>query len=500
MTKLILCLLMFVGCYAYGSMVNCANGSGDANAIQTAVNAGGTVTISGTCSIMSPIKVSNSVTINGPATLNSNPSIIYAFALNSDNVTFNNLTFVGAGIYSTGANLGKRSNIVITSNTFRDFVANPYKGAIETDRIAVNWFIAGNLFQNFWHGGYPNSTVNPLDKVGNSVAAIVIFGGLDHTTISNNTFDQMENDSMHFFNQGLIANSGGYTASGVVISGNFFTRQHRIALEYQDASSRTACAGGCNNSAVANTGTVIKNNYYHLPAWPYWGSYAWSVPTFGNNAYFYNNTAIVENVIRYNHHYLIAFAWELGPLPVNLLLQGNIVSSLDANPTFPWASAVINYPPGSTTNTYTNNLFCGNINSPVINSPAYGGGANTQIANYTHTGTCPGGVGTAVSGINTAFTSPDNQTLLSGDIGTWDVSVVSNLSINSVQFFIDSSSTPVVTQEIQDVNKNFANDLKWLYHASIDTSGLTPGSHTVSAKAMDISGASQTVSQSFTTN
>jgi len=40
----------------------------------------------------------------------------------------------------------------------------------------------------------------------------------------------------------------------------------------------------------------------------------------------------------------------------------------------------------------------------------------------------------------------------------------------------------------------------WLYHASIDTSGVAPGSHTLTATATDISGALQTISQSFTVN
>ena len=156
-----------------------------------------------------------------------------------------------------------------------------------------------------------------------------------------------------------------------------------------------------------------------------------------------------------------------------------------------------NYPPGSATNVYANNLFCGYIYPPVINT----NGTNTQLANYaTRTGSCPGGVGTAASSIDAVFTSPNNQSFLSGDIGTWNVSLVSNLSINSVQFFIDSSSVPVATQEVQDINPNFPKDRTWFYHASIDTSGLTPGSHTLSAEAIDVSGASQTISQSFTTN
>jgi hypothetical protein len=330
----------------------------------------------------------------------------------------------------------------------------------------------------------------------------VIWGGLDHTVISNNSFDEMENDSMHFFSQGTGANNGGYTASGVVISNNVFTRQHRMSIEYQDFSSSTACAGGCNNSAPTTTGTVIKNNYYHLPAWPYYGSFPYSIATQAYNAHIINNTAIVESAVDPNNaNHLLGYAFEMFATNTGLLLQGNLVSSISnvQNTTTPhiWALAVANYPPGSASNVYTNNLFCGHIQSPIISNY----GTHTATYNYaTNTGTCPGGVGTTRSSISLAFTSPNNQALLQGDTGTWNVSVVSNFSINHLQFFIDSSSTPVVTQEIQDVNTNFANDLMWLYHASIDTSGITPGSHTLTATATDVSGALQTISQSFTVN
>src|SRR5205823_2101603 len=188
----------------------------------------------------------------------------------------------------------------------------------------------------------------------------------------------------------------------------------------------SACAGGCNNSAVANTGTVIKNNYFHLPAWPWPGVFAWSVPTLTNGAKFYNNTAIAESIVGAQAlGNFLGFAWELGPSETNLLLEGNVVAEV-MSPYQKWGAAVANYPPGTSTNVYTNNLFCGYFNGYVINSNTTGGGANTQVANIaTKTGTCPGGVGTATSSINAVFTSPDNQTFLAGDVGTWNVSVVS---------------------------------------------------------------------------
>jgi hypothetical protein len=502
--KLFLSLLLVGGC-AYGGAVNCTNGSGDVAAIQTAVNAGGTVTISGTCSITKAINVTKPAVINGPATLTALPSILAAFWVTSDNVTINNLTFVQGGVYAPGGNARKRSNITITNNTFRDFVAFNWKAGIETDCIAYNWNISRNTFQNFWQNGFTSTTTNPQNSYS-AVAGIVIWGGLDHTVIFNNSFDEMENDSMHFFSQGTGANSGGYTASGVVIAYNFFTRQHRMGIEYQDFSSTTACPGGCNNSAATTTGTVIKNNYFHLPAWPYYGTFPYSIVNQAYNAFFINNTAIVEAAVDPgNPIHVMGYGWENYATNTGILLQGNLISSISVaqGQTTPhiWAQAIANYPPGSTTNVYQNNLFCGYIQSPAISQH----GPHTEKANYIKIsaltpGTCPGGVGTANSGIQLAFTTPNNQTLLRGDVGTWDVSVVSNLSISHVQFFVDSSSTPIVKQEIQDVNTNFANDRTWLYHADINTSGIAPGAHTLTAKTTDVSGASQTITQSFTVN
>jgi hypothetical protein len=55
----------------------------------------------------------------------------------------------------------------------------------------------------------------------------------------------------------------------------------------------------------------------------------------------------------------------------------------------------------------------------------------------------------------------------------------------------------VATQELQDVNASFAKDLKWLYHASLDLSGMTPGPHTIMATATDVSGLTKSVTDSF---
>src|ERR1700761_5078383 len=95
--KKIFLALLCSGAVAYGSTVDCTNGPSDPNAIQAAINAGGTVTINNTCALGGAIiQVNNSVTVTGNATFNSGAA--YAFSVNSDDVSFSGLTFEGAGL------------------------------------------------------------------------------------------------------------------------------------------------------------------------------------------------------------------------------------------------------------------------------------------------------------------------------------------------------------------------------------------------------------------
>jgi hypothetical protein len=85
----------------------------------------------------------------------------------------------------------------------------------------------------------------------------------------------------------------------------------------------------------------------------------------------------------------------------------------------------------------------------------------------------------------------------SGANETWRLSAISTLPIKWLQFFLDGSPTPVAAQEIQDVNANFANDRKWLYHVTLDTTRLTGDNHKITATATDVSGATSSVTRSF---
>src|SRR3954451_8253021 len=110
----LLSLISFLICagFASGATVSCTNSGSDVAAIQAAVNAGGTATISGSCALgSSQINVNNAVTITGSATFVASPSLSgWSFSVNTDNVTFSNLTFNNAGVHVTGTADTKRSN------------------------------------------------------------------------------------------------------------------------------------------------------------------------------------------------------------------------------------------------------------------------------------------------------------------------------------------------------------------------------------------------------
>src|SRR6202012_2570991 len=114
---------------------------------------------------------------------------------------------------------------------------------------------------------------------------------------------------------------------------------------------------------------------------------------------------------------------------------------------------------------YRNNVTCGEAAS-------HGFYAETTtvpmvLENNFQADACPFGDKTGVSSIVASFTSPNNQTLNTS--GTFNIAVVSTLSIGNVQFYVDSSQTPAITQELSDVNSNFASNRQWLYHAALST-------------------------------
>jgi hypothetical protein len=211
-----------------------------------------------------------------------------------------------------------------------------------------------------------------------------------------------------------------------------------------------------------------------------------------------NNTAVTENATCY---------WPIGLALENSMnggvLQGNVMGSVvqscagNYNDNHGWAGYIVpGYTAAGFTDTYQNNVACGE-NAKAISYDPYYSATTVEVSDFV-ANSCPAGNNLATSNIAAAFTSANGQSFPSGGSGTWKVSVVSNLSIKDVSFFVDGASSAAVTQELQDASTTFASDRKWLYHATIDVSSLATGAHTLKAVATDVSGATQTASQSFT--
>jgi hypothetical protein len=489
-------------------IVGGTNQSNIVSAIGSACNGntpGKVIFPNGNYSVSSPITVPGNCALQaanpGRATLNANQNQVFNIA--SNYVTINGFIIDGGWVAFGGAN--SYSNFVFTNNTIENIWSGYRSGgpvALSGPGI-ISSNISNNSFLNIWGGGspgYPNTppqdgTNCPGEDCWGSFA--MTFSGLDQTTISNNTFDRIAGDGMHISWESFTGYTYAQSTSGNVISYNTFTHIRRIPMELQSQPSGN-CPGGCNYSPSTGvtTGLQIKGNYVHDYAWPFWNTWGASlVPAGAVGSYFINNTFVA------NPGNAGGYAPCMESSSINNIVQGNVCESTTGETYFYSAGVAQEWGGNSTqTSTYQNNVFCGN---PATLLVAHETGSQTTIVdryNYKNGSSCPAGANLTTGNINLAFTSANNQSFPSGGNGTWSVYVISNLSIRYVQFFVDGSTTPVSTQEIQDLNSNFANDQRWLYHATINTSTLTSGTHTISAIATDVSGVTQKVTENFTAN
>ena len=493
--------LLLCAASAYG--LTCSNSGSDPGNIQSAVNGGGTVTLSGTCSLgSSTIQINNSVTINGPATLNSSNAMV--FSVNSNNVTISGLTLNGGYINFP---IQTTSGFTFANSTIQNLTNAGCGGGSPgiLASVLTHSTINNNTFRNIWPGGFPNTPPNCNDGTagGNDTwgAAGIALSGLDYVTITNNTFDEIASDAMHLDWEATTGNSGGFSTHGNVVSYNTFSNIRRIPIEIQSQPSGN-CPGGCNYGIINTNGLQVNGNYAHLYAFGYsdtWG--ASLVPDGSKTGEYLNNTFIANNNPSHGNmqsDYSAGMETSLD----NGISQGNVFASVPSASYFFGAAHLYG---GHSNNGYTltvqNEIWCGNPNqvqTACEPGPGCDSGSPKILENYNYknTSTCPAGSNPDVSNIVPTLTSANNQSFPSGGNGTWTAAVVSNLSIKWVQFKIDTGS-PVVTQELQDVNSNFSNDRKWLYHATLNTSGYSAGSHTLTATATDVSGATQSASQTF---
>jgi hypothetical protein len=321
--------------------------------------------------------------------------------------------------------------------------------------------------------------------------------GLDHVKISYNNFNTLGGNAIKGFWDGFVGHTDPYEGHHVEISHNVMTKIHRIGIEIQTVG-RNACPGGCNYSLMPNDGTVIKDNFYHSPAFV-GDPFGFSLMVGGTNVQIINNTAADEDATCYL------------PLGIGLentmnggLLQGNVTSAVyqtctgKYNKSHGWAGTIVSgYTSAGYTDNFYNNFSCGDgvRKSTLISNDPQNNATMNERADYGST-TCPEEV--ATTHISMLFRSSNNPVFAGVSTGTFHVALTSTLSIQFVQFFVDGSRNPVGTQEVQDVNPNFSINPQWLYHATINLSDLSDGTHKITAVATDVAGETQAVSQSFT--
>jgi hypothetical protein len=495
----VLCPAFFVfflsAASAYGGTVNCLNKASDAGLIQSAVNAGGAVSISGTCALGSgTISVGKSVKITGSAQINSTAS--YAFVIWANSVSISGLTFNGAGLDLV--TVPQQTGFNFTNNTVQNTNG---RDAIDIDGVLRMSNISGNTFFSIAPAGFASATYASLGFGGcNSHGGcdtrgvgIQIYGGIDQTTINNNSFDLIANDAMHI-GWNIVAASATYLLTkNNDVSYNKFSRVHRMGIEAQAVWAFPRCGtngnSACDYSRDFSTKTTIKGNYFHDPFLTYWQTFAYSLALWGDGRYV--NNAGIANVTTGQTP---GFAME--DMGNNVLTQGNVLASdymPGANPHGWGGDVVYGAQRAGTTFTTRNNVLCGD-RAVALNFGVEPGSTGAKISQNNYlSNTCPNARSLTRSAITPAFVSA----VTSAVSGTWNVAVVSALPVKYVQFFVDGEANPFATQEIQDTSTTFASDRKWLYHAVISPSSLSAGNHTMVAKATDVASAVQSVSQSF---
>ncbi len=482
-----------------GTPVACQNNQSDAALVQSALNSDSVLSLSGTCLLGSTtLTMASNVTVHGPATLKYTGSQ-YALASAGNGNTVDSLTFVGGGLELT-LNSGQtgQNGWTITNNQFQDITSG--SNGINIRNIlgkGPHSTISNNTFTNIWQGGYPNfpSGTNQDNLLG---TGIYWNQGIDNAIVDSNSFDEIAFDAIKGFPDGFGGHTNPYTAQNVVISNNVMTHVHRMGIETMGGG--TNCPGGCDYSHVTTTGMVVKNNYFHNPAFQQ-GTFAYSIAIDVNGS-FINNAAIIE---------IPSCVWPLGIAIEHELsggiFQGNVVGAVkqdctgNYNPTYGWASYICpGYTRSGYTTAYRNNILCGDQaateTAKTNDDPDVSATIDEQYDLWANA--CPGASNLASSSIVLTFTSNDNQTFASGGDGTWKIAAVSNLPLKSVSFYIDGAATPVAVQELQDVNPSFTSTRQWLYHATTDTTALAAGAHTLTATGIDVSEATRSATQHFT--
>jgi hypothetical protein len=500
--------------------VNCTNNAlRDPRAVQKAVDSGGTVTVTGDCkfTVTTGINLKRPVVITGNATFTMNgqsglgdaqgAGSNVAFHVNADDVTISNLTFtrgVAAHIYGV-----IRQHFIFTGNNINNTNANNgviVDGVLRYSLIDSNtfYYIARDNFlsQTYTGLGFPGAWSFQGDTENG--AAIAGWGGLDHTNITNNSLDVIGGDGFHFGWNSISGVSAYFLTTNVSISYNRFSRVHRMGIEIQDVFSGGNTCGPASNEAcqygnIHGNGIKVAGNYFHDPFLPYTHTYGYSFAVNHTDGMYINNSAL-ENIPSSG---AASIGYGMEAMGFGVLVQGNVVAAdyLTGGGEHGWGATIM-FGGSRKEDVFTvkNNVLCGDQELTLglgnEGEKNFSFGKIAAQFNY-RVNTCPNARRLAMSAISPAYAGLNVE----GNNQTFKFSVISALSIKFVQFFLDGGATPLATQEVQDINTNFASDRKWFYHITINRGALaTTASHTINAVATDVSGTTATASHIFTLN
>jgi hypothetical protein len=499
--------------------VNCTNNAlHDPQILQKAAARGGRITVTGSCNFTAaqgvnltrPIEISGSATftLNGNSGLNDaqGAGSNVAFHVNADGVTLSHLTFTrGVAVHLYGA---IRRHFTFTNNKVSDTNAN---NAIIVDGVLQNSLIDSNTFYYLARDNFLSETYTGLGFPGawsvhgdtESGSAIAGWGGLDHTQITNNSLDVIGGDGFHLGWNSISGTSAYFKTTGVSISYNQFSRVHRMGIEIQDVfSAGNTCGPGgnepCQYANIHGDGIKIAGNYFHDPFLPYTNTYGYSLAVNHTNGLYINNSAIENNPA--SGEASIGYGMEAMGFG-GVLVQGNVMMSeyLTGGGEHGWDPTII-FGGSRQQDVFTaqNNILCGDKELTIgLGSEGIAANASGKVnAKYNYrANSCANAGHLTASKIALALEGSS----VAENSQIFRFSVVSHLPIKFVRFFLNGAAEPFTTQEVQDLNSNFANDRKWLYHVAIKRGSLTSAApNNLTAVAADVSGATQAVSHSFT--
>src|SRR6185312_6132065 len=448
--------MLFMHSFFFSGTINCT-GSGDYSAIQSAVNGGGTVTLHNTCNIGgSTVNVPANTTVTGDATVTGTGT--WAFNITADNITINGLTLNGEGIltnFTTGYTY--LNNHTITNNTFENVTNN--NPVINLQWAENNLDIENNHFINIGKYTWTSCAYDGTDVWPN---AIQIFSTLNNSKISHNTFNEICGDAMHLAdNLALKSGSTITAASNDEVSYNDFQNVWRIAIEWQ------GIAGGSgydySRQSITRDRSVIGNGYHNQNK-VFYQTYFHSLIA-GTNTNYFNNTCVMDVASPY-HPQQPASCFEVTRTPGTVNVQGNVTATNSSAATSMKFAYTVSMPNTGTAQFIQNNVHCGPIMQLWHFENTGSGGSTTVQYNYNnYPSACPGSIASYTSSITPSWNSGNPTNFPEGGSGTWHMNAISNLSLISVTFYVDSvSGSPVSTQTLSDVNSSFASDRKWQYH------------------------------------